>query len=101
MYDNMDIYINGDGVEKNGLRAAKTFLEAYEYDMETLQLKCIVKDSSFYKYIAPKADGMIYHMEQVVVLGRNVQDVVEFLRNPLNEAILLDLQEKVEGYWNE
>lgn len=101
MYDNMDIYINGEGVEKNKLRAAKTFLEASDYDMETLQLKCIVKDSSFYKHIAPKADGMIYHMEQVVVLGRNVQDVVEFLRNPLNEEILLDLQEKVEAYWNE
>ena len=101
MYDNMDIYINGEGVERNQLRAAETFLAAGELNMETLKLKSIVKDCSFYKHIGTKADGMIYHMEQVIVLGRNVQDVVEFLRNPLNEEILEDLQDKVEGYWNE
>ena len=101
MYENMDAFINGDGVEKNKLRAAETFTNAVELDMETLKLKCIVKDASFYKFIAPKADGMIYHLEQVAVMGRNVSDVIEFLKNPLNESILEDLQEKVEKYWNE
>jgi hypothetical protein len=101
MYENMDNFINGEGVEKSANRAATAFLDASQLDMETLKLKCIVKDSSFYKFIGTKADGMIYHMDKVVVLGRNAQDVVEFLRNPLNEDILVDLQEKVEGYWND
>jgi hypothetical protein len=34
------------------------------------------------------------------MLGRNVSDVVEHLKNPLNEDILKDLNQSVEKYWN-
>ena len=33
-------------------------------------------------------------------MGRNVSDVVEFLKNPLNEDILDDLIKTCEKYWN-
>jgi arsenate reductase-like glutaredoxin family protein len=36
-----------------------------------------------------------------VLLGRNQPDVVEYLANPLNEEILVDLTKKVEKYWNQ
>ena len=101
MYENMDYYINGEGVERNALRAAESFLKAAELDMETLKLKALVKDASFYKFIAPKADGMIYHIKTSTIMGRNSADVVEYLKNPLNEQILIDLLEVVEEYWNE
>lgn len=101
MYENMDIYINGEGIERNEMRAAETFLKAVELDMETLKLKALVKDASFYKFIAPKADGMIYHMKTSTMLGRNASDVVEYLKNPLNEQILVELMQVVEEYWNE
>jgi hypothetical protein len=101
MYENMDFYINGEGVERNELRAAESFLKAAELDMETLKLKALVKDASFYKFISPKADGMIYHTKTSAMLGRNVADVIEYLKNPLNEQILVDLLQVVEEYWNE
>jgi hypothetical protein len=101
MYENMDLYINGEGVERNGLRAAEAFLKAAELDMETLKLKALVKDASFFKFIAPKADGMIYHLKTSTILGRNASDVVEYLKNPLNEQILVELLDVVEEYWNE
>ena len=101
MYENMDVYINGEGIERNEMRAAETFLKAVELDMETLKLKALVKDASFYKFIAPKADGMIYHMKTSTMLGRNSSDVVEYLKNPLNEQILVELLQVVEEYWNE
>ena len=44
IYDNMDKYINGEGVERNLKRAANTFLDAVNLDMETLKIKAIVKD---------------------------------------------------------
>lgn len=101
IYDNMDKFINGEGIEKNLKRAAQSFIDATELDMETLKLKAMVKDSSFYKMIAPRADGFIYHVDSNVQMGRNASECVEFLRNPLQEATLLDLTKKVEKLWNQ
>lgn len=101
MYENMDTYINGEGIERNALRAAETFLNAAALDMETLKLKALVKDASFYKIMAPRADGMIYHMQTSTMLGRNVSEIVEYLRNPLNEGMLVDILNAVEPMWNE
>jgi hypothetical protein len=100
MYENMDLYINGEGVEGNKERAAKSFLEAVNMDMETLKIKSIVRDSVFFKYIINKADGYIYHAKTNAMLGRNVSDVIEHLKNPLNEDVLTDLNKACEKYWN-
>lgn len=99
IYDNMDKFINGEGAERNIKRAAKTFLDTVDLDMETLKIKAVVKDSTFYKFITPKADGFIYHTDSSTQMGRNPSDCVEFLRNPLNEQILVDLIKKIEKLW--
>ena len=100
IYENMDMYINGEGGESNKERAAKSFIEATNLDMETLKIKSIVRDSVFFKYIINKPDGYIYHAKSNALLGRNVSDVVEYMRNPLNEDILKDLNMAVEKLWN-
>ena len=100
IYENMDNYIAGFGGETNKERAAKTFMETANLDMETLKIKSIVRDSVFFKYIVNKADGYIYHTKTGAMLGRNVSDVVEHLKNPLNEDILKDLNSACEKYWN-
>jgi hypothetical protein len=100
IYDAMDRFINGEGVETNKTRAANQFLDAAKLDMETLKIRSIVKDATFYKFIITKGDGYIYHTELNALLGRNVSDIVEFLKNPLHEDILLDLTKKVERNWN-
>jgi uncharacterized coiled-coil protein SlyX len=99
IYDNMDKYINGDLVEKDKRKTAQRFLDAANLDMETLKIRSIVKDSNYFKFIAPKSDGFIYHMQTTTMLGRTPSDVVEYLKNPLNEEILIDLTKKVEKYW--
>ena len=100
IYENMDRYISGDGAENNKERAAKTFIDAVNLDMETLKIKSIVRDSSFFKYIINKSDGYIYHAKTNSLLGRNVSDVIEHLKNPLHEDILKDLNLSCEKYWN-
>lgn len=100
MYDNMDKFITGQGIETNLRRAAQTFLDASNLDMETLKIKSIVKDATFYKFINPKSDGFIYHTDTSSLMGRNVAECIEYLKNPLNDSILLDLTKKVEKYWN-
>jgi hypothetical protein len=100
IYENMDRHINGEGAESNKERAARSFLDSANLDMESLKIKSIVRDSGFFKYIINKADGYIYHAKTGTMLGRNVSDVVEHLRNPLHEDILKDLNDAVEKIWN-
>ena len=100
IYDNMDKYITGRGVETNLTRAAQSFLDASALDMETIKIKSLIKDSTYYKFIIPKSDGFIYHTETTSLMGRNAADCLEFLKNPLNDTILLNLTKKVEKYWN-
>lgn len=100
MYDNMDKFITGEGVERNERRAAETFLAACALDIETLKIKALIKDSTYYKFIVPKSDGFIYHLESSSMMGRNVSDCIEYLKNALNDKILGDLLNKVEVYWN-
>jgi hypothetical protein len=101
IYDNMDRYINGEGIEKNLKRAAESFLNAVELDMETLKIKSMVKDSTFYKIISAKPDGFIYHTDTSSQMGRNAAECIEFLKNPLQESILVDITKKLEKHWNQ
>lgn len=101
LYDNMDKFISGELVDKDKKRTAQRFLDVSGLDMETLKIRAIIKDATFYKFISPKADGMIYEMQTQTMLGRTPSDIVEYLKNPLNESILIDLTKKVERYWNQ
>lgn len=101
IYDNMDKYINGELTDKDKKKTAQRFIDGCNLDMETLKIRAIVKDSATYKFIATKPDGFIYHMQTTSLLGRTQLDVVEFLKNPLNEEILVDLTKKIEKYWNQ
>jgi hypothetical protein len=100
IYDIMDKYITGEGSERSAQRAAQTFLDTCNLDMETLKLKAIVKDALYYKLLMTRTDGFIYYKEKQAMLGRNQAEIVEFLKNPLQEEILVDITKKIEKYWN-
>lgn len=101
IYDNMDKYINGETVDRDKRRTAEKFLEAANADMESLKIRAIVKDANWYKMIANKSDGFIYDLESSTMMGRSILDVVEFLKNPLNEQVLISLTKRVERYWQQ
>jgi len=100
LFENMDRHINGNGSEDNKKKAAEKFIETCAADMETLKLKALIKDAGYYKIVLHKSDGFIYHLDSSTMMGRNTLDLVEFLKNPLNDHILLDITKKVEKYWN-
>jgi hypothetical protein len=68
--------------------------------METLKLRALVKDSTFYKLIGTRSDGFIYHMNTGSMMGRNTADLMEYLKNPLHDTLLADLTTGLEKYWN-
>jgi hypothetical protein len=100
LYDNMDKYISGETVEVNKRQTAQKFLDICALDMETLKLRAVIKDANFYKLIATRGDGNIYHMKSGSMLGKNPSDILMYLKNPLNEEILLDVITNTEKYWN-
>ncbi len=99
IYDNMDRFITTQGAEKNAKRAARTFIDTASLDMTTLKLRAIIKDATFYKFIALRPDGFIYDMDSNSLLGRNPSECVEYLNNPLNESVLTSLMGRVEKFW--
>jgi hypothetical protein len=99
LYDNMDNYINGLSNDKNKKRTAQDFLNIASLDMETLKLRALIKDATWYKVFGTKPDGYIYHLKSSTMLGKTPADIVEYLKNPLNEDILKELTANVENYW--
>lgn len=87
VYDNMDNYINGLGIEKVVTEAAKTFIDYAESEIEELRIRGTVRDAFFYKYILKKPDGNMYHNESSILLGKNMADCVEYLKNPANAEL--------------
>jgi hypothetical protein len=99
MYDNMDRYINGETVERDKKLTAERFLNAVKHDLATLKLKAIAKDAAYHKFIVSKSDGFIYHLSSSTMLGRNLADVVEFMKNPINQDLTDQIVAKVEEHW--
>lgn len=100
MYDNMDKYINGETVDTDKRKTAQRFLDIANLDMESLKIRAIIKDATYYKMIITRGDGYIYYAESNTMLGKNPSEIAEYLKNPLHEEILVALTKGVEKYWN-
>lgn len=99
LYELMDDYINGKSYDKSE-RAAEKFIELSKERIGDLKLRAIIKDASFFKYIVVKGDGHLYHNKTNSPVGKNAQEVFEYLKNPLNETILGEIQTEVFHHWN-
>lgn len=100
IYDGLDKYINGLGVDQDKKRTARLFIETSELANDYLKIKAVVKDACFFKYIIPKGDSMMYEASTNIMLGRNVSDMIEYLLNPSNEEVLDRLMANVDGLWS-
>jgi len=99
IYDAMDKYINAQGIERVKKRAAENFINLTKLSLEDLIIKALIKDASYHKYIVLKADGFIYDQASSTLLGNNPEDVFEYFKNPLNDALFTDIKSKVDSYW--
>lgn len=100
LYETMDDFINGLSFEKNKERAAETFLNTARKTVKELKLLAMIKDAVYYKVITPKSDGYMYHHATQSMLGKNTNDVSEYLANPMNDDILRQITEVIESEWN-
>jgi hypothetical protein len=99
IYDAMDSFINGEGVEKSKMRAAETFIKVAQMSLEDLTIRAMIKDATYNKYVTLKSDGFIYETETGIMLGQTPQDVFEYLKNPLHDEVFFRIKEKTEAFW--
>lgn len=99
IYDNMDMYITGQGVEPKIKQAANRFLKFATMSMQELKIKAVIKDALFFKFIVSKGDGMIHYPKGNIMLGKNVDEVYEKLNNPGHVDLLDQIHDEVEGTW--
>jgi len=99
IYDNMDMFITGQGVEPKIKTAATRFLKFANMSMQELKIKAVIKDALFYKIIISKGDGMIHYPKGNIMLGKNVDEVYEKLNNPGHEDLLDQIHDSVEETW--
>jgi len=100
LYKNMNDGIHGLLWEKNKRLAAKTFLEYARMSLEDVQIHAIIKLAKVFRFIDQKPDGFIYFMEQQLVLGRTMEDVFVYLKNPIHTDIFVKLEQKVDAEMN-
>ena len=100
VYENMDLFINGDGSESNKKRAVQQFIDAARSNMEDLKIRALVKDALFYRFITTKSSGWIETLDSNQKMGKRPEEVVAYLKNPENEEVLTSLLAKVEPYWD-
>lgn len=99
LYNDCDMYINGETVDKNKKLTAQKFLDYCKLDVKELRVQAIVRDSTEMHLLTFKTDGQLYYNKTGVPMGKGVLDVVKFLENPLNNDILTSISEEVEAEW--
>lgn len=100
IYDLLDDYISGKGIDKDKMRTSRDFTEANELMYDTLKVKALITDSTFYALIVLKGDGMLYHVSSGSMMGRNVAEVTAYLLNPLHVDIQDMLFSEINNYWD-
>tara|TARA_R100001440_G_scaffold34208_1_gene53177 strand:- start:16853 stop:17866 length:1014 start_codon:yes stop_codon:yes gene_type:complete len=96
LYEEADSYINGDGRESDVNIAAKNFIDASRMDMEDLRINSMVKDALAINILTTRSDGYIHHKKTSSKIATTRPGVVEFLKNPVNDEMLMDIKKQVE-----
>ena len=100
LYENMDNYINGKGVEKNIKKASENFITVTNSSMEDLKIRAMIKDAMVYNLMSTKTDGYIYDKYSGSKLGVRPVEVLEFLKDPKNDDTLQRYIDEIEELWS-
>tara|TARA_R100001463_G_scaffold55135_1_gene106496 strand:+ start:134 stop:1153 length:1020 start_codon:yes stop_codon:yes gene_type:complete len=100
LYENMDAYINGEGVERNIKRAAESFIKVSNASMEDIKIRAMIKDAMAYNIMSTKSDGYIYDKYSGQKLGARPIEVLEFLKSPKNDETLQRYIEEMDELWS-
>lgn len=100
IYGELSDYIQGKSIVADKKKSAQNFLDWAEKDREYLNIRAMVLDSIFLKHLITKADGKIYIKSTDTMLGGNIEEVIEHLKNPMYQNDLDTIEKIIEPIWN-
>jgi hypothetical protein len=98
-YGHLSSFIDGSGVEMDKKKAPGKFLNIIQKPEEYLNIRAYVLEAAYLKKIITKADNKIYNRETDTLLGANLEEVVEYLRQPTNQVELDNIMEQIDAIW--
>lgn len=99
MYEDLNNYLDGKTADYDKATTISKFLSFYDMPIDELTRRAVVKDATELRLIEPKGDGRLYFIKGNAALGKNIEEIVEYLKNPLNEDTWLALRDIVETKW--
>lgn len=100
IYGDLSDYIEGVSVEKNKKQAPVRFLQWLQKDKEYLTIRAYVLEAIFLKHIITKADNKMYIYSTGSMLGGNIEEAIEHLKQPMNQRDLDTIQSEIDPIWN-
>lgn len=98
IYSELDAYISGDYTLLKK-EAPKIFLDTVRKDKNILHMEALVREALYQRFIVPNKDQLLWNYVTQVTYGRNENEVISFLTNPINNDELLLIIEKVNKIW--
>lgn len=98
-YGDLSNFIDGTSIEKDKKKAPLKFLEWKDKTKEYLNIRAYVLEGIFLKHIVTKGDNKMYIKSTGSMLGGNIEESIEHLKQPMNERDLDTLQQIIEKYW--
>jgi hypothetical protein len=98
LYEKLDMFIDGQIVKTNKKETASQFLAAVKMSKEDLTLHAITIDAIFYRVLYDES-GNYYNKQTETRLGKNIKEIVEFLKNPINATELENIEARVREKW--
>jgi len=98
LYADLDTYLSG----KAGIgikEAVNTFLKYNEMKIDEIENRCYVKVATELRLIDLKHNGQLCYLKKDANLGKNLEDIVSYLGNPLNQEILDHLRDSIVYEW--
>lgn len=99
-YSDLSSFIEGVGIEQDKKKAPQKFLTMLQKDNDALIIRAYILEAAFLKKIITKGDNKIYNRTTNSMLGGNLEEVVEFLRQPVNQNELEDIQNQIDPIWS-
>lgn len=99
VYQELDNFIEGD-YSKNEIKLApKKFMEMANRDRATLNIQATVREALYQRYITKNSENLYWNSQTQVSYGRNENEIIAYLSNPINQEELKQILSRVEAYW--
>lgn len=99
IYSDLNEYIDGSYTTNDTKGAPKRFAEIANIDRSDLNLRAIVKESLYQNFIVKNVDQVFWNPQTQVTYGRNENEIIAFLSNPIHTDELSQISSRVDKVW--